>query len=116
LAVNFKSLSLDVVQGQVKELDALAQQFVGADAKKRKNLFKQATAAADAVDTSASPDTSSYVEYYIKTMQRVLDKGDSYLAQVGVERTCLSPYCLGCSGWCSRAHNTTAQRCHVLCA
>lgn len=68
----------------MKELDALAQQFVGADAKKRKDLLKQATAAADAVDTSASPDASSYVEYYIKTMQRVLEKGDSYLVQVGI--------------------------------
>lgn len=69
------------VKGQVKELDALAQQFVAAPGKSRKDLFAQAKAAADAVDTSASPDTSSYVEYYIKTMQRVLDKGDSYLEQ-----------------------------------
>jgi hypothetical protein len=61
----------------------LAQQFVAAPAKTRKDLFAQAKAAADAVDTSALPDTSSYVEYYIKTMQRVLDKGDSYLEQVG---------------------------------
>lgn len=77
-ALSVKSL----LQGQVKELDDLAQQFVAAAAKKRKDLLEKAKAAADAVDTSASPDTSSYVEYYIKTMQRVLDKGDAYLEQV----------------------------------
>jgi hypothetical protein len=68
----------------VKELDAVARQFVAAAAKQRKDVFTKAKAAADAVDTSASPDTSLYVEYYIKTMQRVLDKGDSYLEQVGL--------------------------------
>jgi len=70
-------------QGQVKELDSLAQEFVAASAKQRQQLFSKAKEAADAVDTTASPDMSSYVEYYIKTMQRVLDKGDSYLQQVG---------------------------------
>lgn len=67
----------------MKELDSLAQEFVAASAKQRQQLFSKAKEAADAVDTSASPDMSSYVEYYIKAMQRVLDKGDSYLQQVG---------------------------------
>ena len=56
---------------------------MAADATERQQLVTQAKTAADAVDTSASPDTAQYVEYYIKTMQRVLDKGDSYLQQVG---------------------------------
>lgn len=77
-----KITSLLLLQGQVKELDKLAQQFVAAAAKKRKELVTQAKAAADAVDSSGAPDTALYVEYYIKTMQRVLDKGDSYLQQV----------------------------------
>jgi hypothetical protein len=66
----------------VKDLDAVARQFVAAAAKQRNDFFVKAKAAADAVDTSASPDTALYVEYYIKTMQRVLDKGESYLEQV----------------------------------
>lgn len=72
-----------VLQGQVKELDALARAFAaaGSSAGTRKQLLVDAQAAADAVDSSASPDTSAYVEYYIKTMQRVLDKGDAYLQQ-----------------------------------
>lgn len=64
----------------------MAREFVAAAAKQRNNVFVKAKAAADAVDTSASPDTSLYVEYYIKTMQRVLDKGDGYLEQVGLLR------------------------------
>lgn len=87
-----------MLQGQVKELDALAQEFVAAAPKQRKDLFNKAKTAADAVDTSASPDTLSYVEYYIKTMQRVLDKGDSYLEQVGwveVWCTCLESALFG---------------------
>jgi hypothetical protein len=71
----------------VKELDALARAFVAAAPGSRKELLAQAQAAADAVDTSASPDTSSYVEYYIKTMTRVLAKGDAYVQQVRV-RAC----------------------------
>jgi hypothetical protein len=67
----------------VKALDALARAFVAASGvAPRKQLLKDAQAAADGVDSSASPDTSAYVEYYIKTMQRVLDKGDAYLEQV----------------------------------
>lgn len=83
----------------------MAQEFVAAPAKQRKDMFTKAKAAADAVDTSASPDTSSYVEYYIKTMQRVLDKGDSYLEQVG----CVGVRCVGqcgvclCGNWCGCA-------------
>eukprot|EP00879_Flechtneria_rotunda_P018117 GHRR01018998.1.p1 GENE.GHRR01018998.1~~GHRR01018998.1.p1 ORF type:complete len:221 (+),score=85.40 GHRR01018998.1:607-1269(+) len=69
------------IKGQVKELDTLAKQFMTASAADRAQLLKQAQAAGDAVDTSSNPDAASFVEYYIKTMQRVLDKGDSYAEQ-----------------------------------
>jgi hypothetical protein len=70
------------LQGQVKELDGLARNFMAAAAADRKALLTQAQAAADAVDISSNPDAGGYVEYYIKTMQRVLDKGDAYVEQV----------------------------------
>lgn len=70
------------LQGQVKELDAFAKSFVAASAADRAQLLHEAQAAADAVDTSNNPDAAGYVEYYIKTMQRILDKGDSYVDQV----------------------------------
>lgn len=70
------------MQGQVKELDALAKSFVAAAAADRKKLLSKAQAAADAVDTSSNPDAAGYVEYYIKTMQRILDKGEGYAEQV----------------------------------
>jgi hypothetical protein len=71
-----------LLQGQVKELDDLAHTFMAAAAADRKALLAQAQSAADAVDTSANPDAAGYVEYYIKTMQRVMDKGDAYIQQV----------------------------------
>lgn len=76
----------------MKALDALAQEFVATDAKQRRALLATAHQAADAIDTSASPDMSLYVEYYIKIMQRIRDKGDDYLQQVsrkGVTKCCL---------------------------
>jgi hypothetical protein len=51
----------------------------------RKHLLVEAKAAADAVDTTDKPDAKGYVEYYIKTMQRVLDKGQGYVEQVGFD-------------------------------
>lgn len=69
------------IKGQVKELDGLAHSFMAAAPADRKPLLEQAQAAADAVDTSSNPDAGGYVEYYIKTMQRVLDKGDAYVQQ-----------------------------------
>lgn len=69
------------IKGQVKELDTYAKSIMAAAVKERKNVLSKAQAAADAVDTSSNPDASGYVEYYIKTMQRVLDKGESYIEQ-----------------------------------
>jgi CelD/BcsL family acetyltransferase involved in cellulose biosynthesis len=80
-------------QGQVKELDGLAHTFMAAAPADRKALLTQAQSAADAVDTSGNPDAAGYVEYYIKTMQRVMDKGDAYIEQVGGMRC----YCLSLS-------------------
>lgn len=60
----------------------MARSFMKAKPADRKKLLKDAQTAADAVDTSDNPDAAGYVEYYIKTMQRVLDKGDSYIEQV----------------------------------
>jgi pyruvate/oxaloacetate carboxyltransferase len=82
---NLPPLIVSHLQGQVKELDGLAHTFMAAAAD-RKALLKQAQAAADAVDTSNNPDAGGYVEYYIKTMQRVLDKGDAYIEQVRSSR------------------------------
>lgn len=80
------------VQGQVKELDGLAHSFMAAAPADRKPLLEQAQAAADAVDTSSNPDAGGYVEYYIKTMQRVLDKGDAYVQQVRLHAELLLAY------------------------
>lgn len=55
---------------------------MAATPKERKSVLAKAQSAADAVDTSSNPDAPGYVEYYIKTMQRVLDKGESYVEQV----------------------------------
>jgi hypothetical protein len=74
---------LRALQGQLKELYGLAHTFMAAAAGDRKGLLAQAQSAADAVDTSGNPDAAGYVEYYIKTMQRVMDKGDAYIQQVG---------------------------------
>lgn len=73
------------LQGQVKELDALARKFMAAATADKKHLLVEAKAAADAVDTIDKPDAKGYVEYYIKTMQRVLDKGQNYVEQVGFD-------------------------------
>ena len=67
----------------MKELDALAKSFMAAPASERSQLLKDAQASADAVDASSNPDAAGYVEYYIKTMQRVMDKGVAYVEQVG---------------------------------
>eukprot|EP00882_Tetradesmus_deserticola_P028305 GHRQ01031529.1.p1 GENE.GHRQ01031529.1~~GHRQ01031529.1.p1 ORF type:complete len:132 (+),score=76.33 GHRQ01031529.1:666-1061(+) len=69
------------IKGQVKELDELARSFMAAAPAARKALLSQAQSAGDAVDSSSNPDVGGYVEYYIKTMQRVMDKGDAWIEQ-----------------------------------
>eukprot|EP00775_Hariotina_reticulata_P011716 gene11716-11861_t len=78
------------VKGQVKELDALARNFMAAAAADRKQMLLEAKAAADAIDTADKPDAKGYVEYYIKTMQRVLDKGEGYVEQEAKRLTKMS--------------------------
>lgn len=68
-------------KGQVEALHTLAQQFMaeGGAAGRRAQLEagKKAADAAAAANAGHKP----YVEYYVKTMQRVLDKGTAYVEQ-----------------------------------
>jgi Endoplasmic reticulum protein ERp29, C-terminal domain len=76
--------SVHISQGQIKELDAAAAAFMAAAPSARSALLADARAAADEIDVSSSPDAPAYIEYYIRVMQRVLDKGDAYVEQVCV--------------------------------
>ncbi|KAF8072473.1 Erp29 [Scenedesmus sp. PABB004] len=71
------------VKGQVAALDAAAREFMAAPPGERKALLAAAAAAADGVDAGASPDAAGYVEYYMRVMARVIDKGDAWVEQVG---------------------------------
>eukprot|EP00877_Chromochloris_zofingiensis_P013260 jgi/Chrzof1/8188/Cz03g00280.t1 len=68
------------LKGQVKELDDLAKQFMSAPASERAGLLKKGQSTANSID-QAGVNVKDYVEYYIKTMQRVIEKGTNYAAQ-----------------------------------
>ncbi|KAI8475239.1 MAG: hypothetical protein J3K34DRAFT_72013 [Monoraphidium minutum] len=67
-------------RGQIEELDAAAKKFMAAKPKDRPAALKAAQA--EAAKLELGPSQKEYAEYYIKAMQRVTDKGDSWPAQV----------------------------------
>lgn len=64
-------------RGQVEQMDAAAKKLMAAKAKERPAALKAAQEEATALNLT--PAHKEYVEYYIKTMQRVVDKGEEYV-------------------------------------
>jgi protein disulfide-isomerase A6 len=60
-------------------MDAAAKRLIAAPAAERAALLKTLQDEASALDLSADAQ-KQYVEYYVKTMQRVVEKGDAYVA------------------------------------
>jgi hypothetical protein len=69
-------------QGQIEEMDAAAKGLFAAKPADRPALLKAAQSAASKLQLSASQ--KDYVEYYVKSMQRVAEKGAEYIDKVGL--------------------------------
>jgi len=67
-------------QGQIETLDEAAKNFIVAKTSQRPALLKAAQDAATKLELS--PVQKDYVEYYIKSMQRVVEKGEEYISKV----------------------------------
>jgi len=63
------------LKGQIKEFQDAAKAFMAAPAGERKALAADAEARAAGV----APSLKEYASFYVKTMQRVLEKGDGYV-------------------------------------
>jgi len=65
---------LDETSGRVATLDVLAQKFLGAN---KAEILKDAQAAS----TSLSGSDASSAKFYVHVMQKIIDNGESFLAQ-----------------------------------
>lgn len=64
-------------KGQLEPLDAAAKKFMAAKPAARDAALKEAKKEASKLKLSAAQ--KEYAEYYVKTMQRVIEKGDAYV-------------------------------------
>lgn len=73
--------SLSERAGRVLPLDKLAYNFFTSAIPERPTFIKQAQEYLATLGSTADNKTSTAAEYYLKAMQRIVDKGESWLTK-----------------------------------
>ena len=73
--------SLSVRAGKVLTLDTLAQSFFTADLPGKPKVLKEAQEYLTGLGSEISSSVNSSADYYVKAMQRILDKGEGWLTK-----------------------------------